>query len=168
MQGEHKYKTICKRLLKRNGERWNTFFSKERRLMRNIHICPWLWINAPHLPPLRLQWCFMVVLLELFPGRAISKGRTVPWSARSPDLSVYDYFLVVSRPKVSSHRPRIIQGLNEIITKEIGAISQIVLGHVCENFLQRLWECSGQSSSQVTHVLSKIWVLEVFMFVIML
>jgi len=33
------------------------------------------------------------VLQEMFPQHVISRGGNVPWSARSPDLSAWDYFL---------------------------------------------------------------------------
>jgi len=45
----------------------------------------------------------MSVLREMFPQHVISRGGDVPWPARSPDLSAYDYFLWgISKAEFSS------------------------------------------------------------------
>ena len=63
------------------------------------------------------------VLQQMFPGRLVSLRGDIGWPARSPDLSMCDFFLWgYLKDKVFRHRPHTIEDLKQKITEEIEAI----------------------------------------------
>jgi len=62
------------------------------------------------------------VLQQMFPGRLVSLRGDIGWPARSPDLSMCDFFLWgYFKDKVFRHRPHTIEDLKQKITEEIEA-----------------------------------------------
>ena len=67
----------------------------------------------------------MSVLREMFPQHVISRGGDVPWPARSPDLSAYDYILwEYLKSRIFISKPRTIKELKQSIKEEIATIPE--------------------------------------------
>lgn len=81
-------------------------------------------------------------LQELFPAAVISRNGDVPWPARSPDLTVCDFWLWgYLKSKVYLNRPHTIQELKENIRNEIRLIPMNMLERVMNNLQNRLEQC---------------------------
>jgi hypothetical protein len=78
----------------------------------------------------------------VFPQHTVSRGSGVPWPDRTPDLSSYDYFLSgTSKVRFSFLKPRTIEGLQQRIKEEVGAIPEQMTSRVMENLQERLKRC---------------------------
>jgi len=76
----------------------------------------------------------MSVLREMFPQHVISRGGSVPWPARSPDLSAcYSFLWGYLRSRVFDSKPRTIAELRQSRKEEIAAISEQMTRQVMEN-----------------------------------
>ncbi|MBZ5797343.1 hypothetical protein K8353_45735, partial [Burkholderia contaminans] len=78
------------------------------------------------------------ILKEAFPGRLISRFGDLHWPARSPDLTVPDFFLwgfLESRGYVN--KPQTLEALKENIRQECENLSPEVLARVMENAIKR-------------------------------
>ena len=65
----------------------------------------------------------MTKLRQMFPTQLVSLRGDVSWTARSPDLSICDFFFrCYLKEKVFKHRPRTLEELKDRIREEIGAI----------------------------------------------
>jgi len=98
----------------------------------------------------------MSVLWEMFPQHVISRGGDVPWLARSPDLSAWDYFLWgYHKSKVFISKPRTIAELKQSIKEEIAAIPEQMTRRVMENLGVRLKQCLRNDGRHLSDVLFK-------------
>lgn len=84
----------------------------------------------------------MTTLRNGFEACLISRFGDINWPARSPDLSVCDFFLWgFLKFKVYQTRPRNLHELKQRITEEIQMIPQEMLEKVFESFFKRMTEC---------------------------
>ena len=91
-----------------------------------------------------------------FRGRVISRFGDIAWPARSPDLSVCDYFLWgYLKSKVYVNRPGTLDALKVAITQEIASIRTVLLEKVFNNFTSRLEECMVRDGQHLTDVIFK-------------
>ncbi|XP_039282917.1 uncharacterized protein LOC120351044 [Nilaparvata lugens] len=98
----------------------------------------------------------MDLLREMFPGRLISLRGDVKWPARSPDLSVCDFFLWgYPKEKVFKHRPHTLEELKEKIREEIQALPVAICQNVFENFKNRLHQCIAADGRHLTDIIFK-------------
>lgn len=90
-------------------------------------------------------------LLDHFPMRVISRFCDFPWPARSPDLTVCDFFLwgALKDAVFATPPPTSLQQLREKITFEVGKISTATIKKTFNNFLQRLHECVAGNGAHV-------------------
>lgn len=78
------------------------------------------------------------ILRAAFPGRLISRFGDLHWPARSPDLTVLDFFLWgFLKSRVYVNKPRTLEALKENIRQECGNLSPEVLARVMENAINR-------------------------------
>jgi hypothetical protein len=99
----------------------------------------------------------MQVSREMFPGRLISLRGDIPWPARSPDLTPWDFFLWgYLKAEVYKHRPRNLQTLKEAIRTEICLIPQEMLERVMRNFTSRLQQCLDNDGHHLADIIFKI------------
>ncbi|XP_039292755.1 uncharacterized protein LOC120353366 [Nilaparvata lugens] len=95
----------------------------------------------------------MDLLREMFPGRLISLRGDVKWPARSPDLSVCDFFLWgYLKEKVFNHRPHTLEELKDKIREEIQALPVAICQNAFENFKNRLHQCIVATSADGRHL----------------
>ncbi|XP_039294955.1 uncharacterized protein LOC120353834 [Nilaparvata lugens] len=98
----------------------------------------------------------MDLLREMFPGRLISLRGDVKWPARSPDLSVCDFFLWgYLKEKVFKHRPHTLEELKEKIREEIQALPVAICQNAFENFKNRLHQCIAADGRHLTDIIFK-------------
>jgi len=72
---------------------------------------------------------------KCFHGRLISVQENVAWSPRSPDLSLYGFFLWrYFKAEVFKHRSRTFEELKKAIRKKIAGIPHDMLVRMIENF----------------------------------
>ena len=96
------------------------------------------------------------VLREMFPQHVISCGGNVPWPARSPDLSVGDYFLwVYLKSRIFISKPRTIAELKQSIKVEIVGIMEQMTHRVMENLGVRLKQCLRKGGRHLNDILFK-------------
>ena len=82
------------------------------------------------------------VLKKHFKDRIISRGTSILWPPRSPDLSVCDFFLWgYLKSRVYINKPRDLEQLSANIRSEITNIPHPMLKKVFVNFVKRLEEC---------------------------
>lgn len=78
------------------------------------------------------------ILKEAFPGRLISRFGDLHWPARSPDLTVPDFFLWgFLKSRVYVNKPQTLEALKENIRQECENLSPEVLARVMENAIKR-------------------------------
>jgi len=81
----------------------------------------------------------MAVVGAMFPDHLISQCDDVPWPPRSPDLSMYDFFLWgYLKSLVYEGKPRTLEELKGAIRKQISMINQELLQRIEANFRKRL------------------------------
>lgn len=98
----------------------------------------------------------MDFLRAKFRGRVISRNGDIAWPARSPDLSVCDFFLWgYLKSKVYMNKPRTLNDLKAAITQEIGSITNQMLGKVFDSLTARLEECMVRGGHHLTDVVFK-------------
>lgn len=98
----------------------------------------------------------MAAVRQLFGTRIISRNGDIAWPARSPDLSVCDFFLWgYLKGKVYRTRPATIHELKENIENEITAIPQDLLHRAFQSFRNRLVECERRMGAHLSDVIFK-------------
>lgn len=98
----------------------------------------------------------MAAVRQLFGRRVISRNGDIAWPARSPDLSVCDFFLWgYLKSKVYRTRPTTINELKQNITNEIEAIPQDMLHRAFKSFHNRLLECERRMGAHLSDVIFK-------------
>ena len=92
----------------------------------------------------------------MFPQRLVSVRGDVEWPARSPDLSIWDFFLWgYIKEKVFKHRPHTLEELKDRIREEITAIPIEMCRRAVENFRIRLQECIAADGRHLRDILFK-------------
>lgn len=98
----------------------------------------------------------MAALRHLFGDRLISRNGNMNWPARSPDLSMCDYFLWgFLKDSVYRSRPRTINELKARIRDTIATISIEMLRRVTLNLCSRLQECVRREGRHLQDVVFK-------------
>lgn len=98
----------------------------------------------------------MVFIRNKFRGRVISRFGDIAWPARSPDLSICDFFLWgFLKARVYTNKPRTLDDLKEAIRQEIANMSPAMLGKVFDNFSARLEECMAQNGHHLKDIIFK-------------
>jgi hypothetical protein len=98
----------------------------------------------------------MAVVREMFPGHVISLRGDLPWPARSPDLSVCDYFLWdYLKTKVFVNKPRMVHELKVAIEHEVTAIPPDMVRRSVNNFKTRLRECVQREGKHLHAIIFK-------------
>lgn len=96
------------------------------------------------------------VLKQMFPGRLVSLRGDIGWPARSPDLSMCDFFLWgYLKDKVFRHRPHIIEDLKQKITEEVEAIPVETCRKSYESFRDRLQQCIDADGRHLGDIIFK-------------
>ena len=79
------------------------------------------------------------ILRAAFPGRLISRFGDLHWPARSPDLTVPDFFLWgFLKSRVYVNKPETLESLKENIRQECENLSPEVLARVMKNAINRV------------------------------
>lgn len=96
------------------------------------------------------------VLREMFPGRLVSLRGDVGWPARSPDLSICDFFLWGSlKEKVFKRRPHTLAELRERIIEEVNVIPREMCQRAVQNFRDRLQQCIAANGRHLMDIIFK-------------
>ena len=100
----------------------------------------------------------MNILRPLFPGDLISRYGDIEWPARSPDLSVCDFYLWGHLKSVvySAPLPRTTQELKLRIQEEISRISVEVLRRAMSSADDRLAECEQRNGGHLEDVIFRV------------
>ena len=98
----------------------------------------------------------MAVVREMF-GTVISRFGDITWPARSPDLTVPDFFLGgFLKDRVFWRRIMTIQELKQAIVDEVAAIDENLRRRVYGNFQTRLQQCIDVNGGHPPDVMMKI------------
>lgn len=93
------------------------------------------------------------ILKDAFPGRLISRFGDLHWPARSPDLTVPDFFLWgFLKSRVYINKPETLEALKENIRHECENLSPETLAEVMENAIKRARmaiNCDGAHLSDI-------------------
>jgi hypothetical protein len=96
----------------------------------------------------------MDILRQAFPGRLISRFGDLHWPARSPDLSVLDFFLWgFLKSRVYMNRPPTLEALKENIQQEVMNLSPEVLREVMENAIKRAQMCINSGGGHLADII---------------
>lgn len=96
----------------------------------------------------------MDFLRRKFRGRVISHFGDIAWPARSPDLSICDFFLWgFLKARVYTNKPRTLDLLKEAIRQEIANLSPAMLEKVFDSFSARLEECLAKEGHHLKDVI---------------
>jgi len=95
-------------------------------------------------------------LREMFPGLLVSLRGDVEWPARSPELSMCDFFLWEDiKEKVFKQRPHTLEQLKTRINEEVNAISIDMWRKTARNFQNRLHQCIAAEGRHLSDVIFK-------------
>ncbi|XP_011882183.1 PREDICTED: uncharacterized protein LOC105569928 [Vollenhovia emeryi] len=98
----------------------------------------------------------MDILKETFPGRLISHFGDMHWPARSPDLTVPDFFLWgFLKSRVYANKPQALAALKENIRHEAANISPDVLKKAMENAIKRAQMVINNGVGHLTDIIFK-------------
>lgn len=98
----------------------------------------------------------MARLRQVFPLRLVSVRGDVEWPARSPDLSICDFFLWgYIKEKVFKHRPHTVEELKDRIREELAAIPIEMCRRAVQNFRTRLQECIAADGHHLRDIIFK-------------
>jgi len=94
-------------------------------------------------------------LHSLFPGKVLSKGGTVPWPPRSPDLSPLDFFLWGQvKATVFAQPPRSLRQLRARIREALRSITTATLQRAVDNVAFRARHCLRVRGRHIESLLS--------------
>ena len=95
----------------------------------------------------------MTKVQEMFPHRVISRFGDVHWPARSPDLSVCDFFLWGHlKERVYRSKPRTTEELKHSIRHEIQSVPLEMIGRAMQSFRRRLELCIQNEGRHLSDV----------------
>ena len=94
------------------------------------------------------------VLDRMFPGRWIGRGGPVDWPARSPDLTILDFFVWgYLKEQVYATRPRDRDELKQRIREACARITPEMLRAAQRSFIERVNLCAARQGGHVEHLL---------------
>lgn len=94
------------------------------------------------------------ILRQMFPGRLVSLRGDLGWPARSPDLSICDFFLWGHlKERVFKSRPNTLPQLRERIIEEVNAIPRDMCEHAVRNFRERLQQCVAANGRHLADII---------------
>ena len=94
------------------------------------------------------------ILRQMFPGRLVSLRGDLGWPARSPDLSICDFFLWGHlKEKVFKSRPNTLPQLRERIIEEVNAIPRDMCERAVRNFRERLQQCVAANGRHLADII---------------
>lgn len=94
------------------------------------------------------------ILEEAFPGRLISRFGNLHWPARSPDLTVPDFFLWgFLKSRVYANKPQTLAALKDNIRDECANLSPDVLAQVMKNAIKRARLAIGCGGGHLTDII---------------
>ncbi len=95
----------------------------------------------------------LAVLRGAFGNRLISRRTEFVWPARSPDMTVPDFFLWgYLKARVYRTQPQTLDELEDRIREEIANLSPVLLEKVFRNFVRRLHACIREDGQHLTDV----------------
>jgi len=98
----------------------------------------------------------MTKLRQMFPTRLVSLRGDLGWPARSPDLSICDFFLWgYLKEKVFRHRPHTLQELKRRIIEEVNAIPNQMCQNAARSFQNRLHQCIATGGRHLADIVFK-------------
>jgi hypothetical protein len=96
----------------------------------------------------------MAVLSTLFGERIISKGATIEWPPRSPDLNPLDFwFWGYAKGLVYINKPRTLEQLKQNITEVAHNVTHEMLQNTYDNFVKRLSYCQESQGHHMGEVI---------------
>lgn len=94
------------------------------------------------------------ILRNMFPGRLVSLRGDLGWPARSPDLSICDFFLWGHlKERVFKSRPNTLPQLRERIIEEVNAIPRDMCERAVRNFRERLQQCVAANGRHLADII---------------
>ena len=94
------------------------------------------------------------LLNDHLPNRWIGRGGPMPWPARSPDLSMCDFFLwSYTQNKVYAFDFRNNKQMKQRIEQELNELPISMLRRSYKNFVKRCVECVTQNGGHFEHLL---------------
>ena len=94
------------------------------------------------------------ILRHMFPGRLVSLRGDLGWPARSPDLSICDFFLWGHlKERVFKSRPNTLPQLRERIIEEVNAIPRDMCERAVRNFRERLQQCVAANGRHLADII---------------
>ena len=98
----------------------------------------------------------LTLLQGAFPGKVISKGGSVQWPPRSPDLSLPDFFLWgLIKAKVYQTRVQSLRALKQRIRAAVRAVPQATLKAAMDTLPLRARACLRQRGSHLETILRR-------------
>lgn len=94
-------------------------------------------------------------LQQTFPARHISRLTNFPWPARSPDLSVMDFFVwgfIKDKVFADNHQELTIHDLKTAIIAAFASIDNNMLCRAFDNFIKRCQECVDNNGRHVHNI----------------
>lgn len=96
----------------------------------------------------------MDIVKEAFPGRVISRFGDLAWPARSPDLTIPDFFLWgFLKSRVYANKPQTIAALKENIRQECEQLSPEIVRKVMEDAIKRAQMCINTGGSHLADII---------------
>ena len=96
----------------------------------------------------------LTILRRMFPERLVSLRGNLGWPARSPDLSICDFFLWGSlKEKVFKRRPHTLPVRRERIVEEVNAIPRNMCERAVQNFRERLHQCVANNGGHLEDII---------------
>jgi hypothetical protein len=96
----------------------------------------------------------MELLMELFPGRLVSRGSDLPFPSHSPDLTLPDAFIWgIVKEKCYYHVPRSTHELRENIYCCIQQFTECTLKTMVANMIQRMELCLQKDGAHFEHMM---------------
>ena len=108
------------------------------QLLRHPHFSSQYGLDGKHIVALLCAH----ILRHMFPGCLVSLRGDLGWPARSPNLSICDFFLLgYLKEKVFRSRPHTLQQLREQTIEEVNATLHRMCERAVGNFRIRLQQC---------------------------
>jgi len=112
-----------------------------------------MWLQQDGAPP-HYARAAREVLDQMFPGRWIGRSGPVDWSARSPDITIIDFFVWrFQKEEVYETRPQNPDELKDRIRAACRKITPEMLREARTSFLQRVRLCVAQHGGHFEHLL---------------
>lgn len=138
-----------------NGERYLHFLREHLPIMLqkvdlNTRRTMWLQHDGASV---HNHWIVREFLDQSYPNRWIGRGGTIPWPARSPDLTPMDFFLWgYVKERVFRHRSTTADDMKNRITEAFRSADGAMLARVRGSFTRRLAACVEHDGDLFEHL----------------